>query len=80
MVTRNPKAVSSSLEKSPSAASFWRGGMVLLMCATLFAGCGGGDPQLAEALENIQNPDEAFRLQGLNTFSSMGEKAKPHAA
>ena len=81
MVTRNPKAVSSSPEKFPSAAPVWRVGMVLLVCAALFAGCvGGGDPRLAEALENIENPDEAFRLQGLKTFLAMGEKAKPHAA
>ena len=81
MVTRVTKAVSSSTEKFPSAASFWPMGMVLLVCAALFAGCaGGGDPRLAEALENIENPDEAFRLQGINTLSSMGEKAKPHAA
>ena len=81
MVTRDSKAVSPSPEKFPSAAPFWRVGMVLLVCAALFAGCaGGGDPRLAEALENIENPDEAFRLQGLKTFSAMGEKAKPHAA
>ena len=54
-------------------------GMVLLVCAALFVGCAAGDPKLAEALENIQNPDEAFRLPGINTLSSMGEKAKPHA-
>ena len=52
---------------------------MLLVCAALFAGCGGGDPQLTEALENIENPDGAFRLQGLKTFSAMGERAKPHA-
>ena len=79
MVTRNPKAVSPSPEKFPSAAPVWRMGMLLLLCAALFAGCAAGDPKLAEALENIQNPDEAFRLNGLNTLSSMGEKAKPHA-
>jgi hypothetical protein len=45
----------------------------------LFAGCGSGDPRLTEALENIENPDGAFRLQGLKTFSAMGEQAKPHA-
>ncbi len=81
MVTQNPKAVSSSTEKVPSAAHFWRVGTVLLVCAALFAGCGGGgDPKLAKALENIQAPDEASRLKGIETLSSMGEKAKPHAA
>jgi len=79
MASRNPKAVSSFTEKLPSTAPFWPMGMVLLVCAALFAGCGGGDPQLAEALGNIENPDGAFRLQGLKTFSAMGEKAKPHA-
>ena len=81
MVTRDSKAVSPSPEKFPSAAPVWRVGMVLLVCAALFAGCaGGGGPRLAEALENIENPDEAFRLQGLKTFLAMGEKAKPYAA
>jgi HEAT repeat protein len=79
MVTRNSKAVSPSPEKFPSAALLWRVGMVLLVCVALFAGCGGGDPRLAEALENIEHQDEAFRLQGLNTLSRMGDKAKPHA-
>ena len=79
MVTQNPKAVSPSPEKFPSAAPVWRVGMVLLVCVALFAGCGGGDPRLAEALENIEHPDGAFRLQGLKTFSAMGDKAKPHA-
>ena len=79
MVTQNLKAVSSLTEKLPSTAPFWCVGMVLLVCMALFAGCGGGDPRLTEALENIENPDGAFRLQGLKTFSAMGEKAKPHA-
>ena len=79
MISRNPKAVSSFTEKLPSTAPFWRVGMVLLVCVALFAGCGGGDPRLTEALENIENPDGAFRLQGLKTFSAMGEQAKPHA-
>jgi len=52
---------------------------VLLVCVALFAGCGAGDPKSVEALENIQHQDEAFRLQGLNTLSRMGDKAKPHA-
>lgn len=79
MVVQNQKAVFSSPEKLPSTAPFWRVGMVLLMCVALFAGCGGGDPRLTEALENIENPDGAFRLQGLKMFSAMGEQAKPHA-
>jgi len=79
MVTQNLKAVSSLTEKLPSTAPFWCVGMVLLVCMALFAGCGGGDPRLTEALENIENPDGAFRLQGLKTFSAMGEQAKPHA-
>ena len=81
MVTQNPKAVSPSPEKFPSAAPVWRVGMVLLVCVALFAGCGGGGgaPRLTEALENIEHPDGAFRLQGLKTFSAMGDKAKPHA-
>ena len=79
MVTQNSKAVSSSPEKFPSAAPFCRVGMVLLVCVALFAGCGAGDPKSVEALENIQHQDEAFRLQGLNTLSRMGDKAKPHA-
>ena len=54
-------------------------GMVLFVCVALFAGCGGGDPRLTEALENIQNPDEVFRLDGLKMLSAMGEKGKPHA-
>ena len=79
MATQNSKAVSSSPEKFPSAAPFCRVGMVLLVCVALFAGCGAGDPKSVEALENIQHQDEAFRLQGLNTLSRMGDKAKPHA-
>ena len=79
MASRNPKAVSTFTEKLPSTAPFWPMGMVLLVCAALFAGCGGGDPQLAEALGNIENPDGAFRLQGLKTFAAVGERAKPHA-
>jgi len=79
MISRNPKAVSSFTEKLPSTAPFWRVGMVLLVCVALFAGCGGGDPRLTEALENIENPDGAFRLQGLKTFAAVGERAKPHA-
>ena len=80
MVTQNPKAVSPTPEKLLSAAPFWRVGMVLLVCGALFAGCGpGGDPKSVEALENIQHPDEAFRLNGLSTLSRMGDKAKPHA-
>ena len=81
MVSRNPKAVVSSPEKSPSAASYWSMGMALLLCAALFTGCaGGGDPKLAEALENIESPEESFRLDGLKTLSGMGEQAKPHIA
>ena len=79
MVTQNPKAVSAFTEKVPSASSYWSMGMALLVSVALFAGCTGGDPRLTEALENIENPDGAFRLQGLKTFSAMGEKAKPHA-
>jgi hypothetical protein len=79
MISRNSKAVSFLTKKLPSTAPFWRVGMVLLVCMALFAGCGGGDPRLTEALENIENPDGAFRLQGLKTFSAMGEQAKPHA-
>ena len=79
MVTQNPKVVSPSSEKSPSAAPFCRVGMVLLVCVALFVGCAPGDPKSVEALENIQHPDEAFRLNGLSTLSRMGDKAKPHA-
>ena len=79
MVTQNPKVVSPSSEKFPSAAPVWRVGMVLLVCVALFAGCTPGDPKSVEALENIQHPDEAFRLNGLSTLSKMGDKAKPHA-
>ena len=53
--------------------------MVLLVCVALFVGCAPGDPKSVEALENIQHPDEAFRLNGLSTLSKMGDKAKPHA-
>ena len=80
MATRNPKAVFYSAEKCPSAAPAWRVGMLVLLCAALFTGCGGGGSPLAEALENIQSPDAAFRLQGIKTLGDMGEKAKPHAA
>lgn len=80
MISRNPKAVTSSPEKSPTAASYWSMGMALLVSVVLFVGCGGGDPVLAEALANIENADEAFRLQGLNSLSGMQEKAKPHIA
>ena len=80
MATRNPKAVFYSAEKCPSAAPAWRVGMLVLLCAALFTGCGGGDSPLAEALKNIQSPDAAFRLQGIKTLGDMGEKAKPHAA
>jgi HEAT repeat protein len=80
MVTRNSKAVSSSLEKSPSAASFWPMGMMLLVCAALFVGCAGGPPTaLEEALENIESSDEAVRLKGIEALSGLGEEAKPHA-
>ena len=79
MVPQDSKAVSPSPEKFPSAASYWPMGMVLFVCVALFAGCGGGDPRLTEALENIQNPDEVFRLDGLKMLSAMGEKGKPHA-
>ena len=79
MVTRNPKTASPSPEKFPSAALLWRVGMMLLVCVALFVGCAPGDPKSVEALENIQHPDEAFRLNGLSTLSRMGDKAKPHA-
>ena len=80
MVTQDSKAVFYSTEKCPSAAPAWRVGMLVLLCAALFTGCGGGDSPLAEALKNIQSPDAAFRLQGIKTLGDMGEKAKPHAA
>jgi len=80
MVTRVTKAVFSCTEKFPFAAPFWRVGMVLMVCAALFVGCSGGDPQLAKALADIESPDEATRSAGLDAFSAMGEKAKPHAA
>ena len=79
MVPQDSKAVFCSAEKFPSATAFGRVGMLMLLCAALFAGCAGGDPRLTEALENIQHPDEAFRLDGLSTLSGMGEKAKSHA-
>ena len=81
MVIQNPKAVASSPKNIPSAASFWPMGMVLLVCAALFAGCAAGAPNvLEEALANIESADEAFRVQGLNTLSGIPEKAKPHIA
>ena len=79
MVTQNPKVVSPSSEKFPSVALLWRVSMMLLVCVALFVGCAPGDPKSVEALENIQHPDEAFRLNGLSTLSKMGDKAKPHA-
>ena len=86
MVTQNPRAVSPSPEKFPSAAPVWRVGMVLLVCVTLFAGCGdegskplGGDPQLEEALEKLESTSDTERLAGLTTLSEMGDKPKPHA-
>ena len=83
MVTQNPKAVSPSPEKFPSAALVWRVGMVLLVCVALFAGCGGGDdpldPQLKEALGKLESTSDTVRLAGLTTLSGMGDKPKPHA-
>ncbi len=87
MVPQNPKAVSPSPEKFPSAAPVWRVGMVLLVCAALFAGCGddgkpsGGDPQLEEALGKLESTSDTERLAGLTTLSESkwGDKAKPHA-
>ena len=81
MVTQNPKAVSPSPEKFPSAAPVWRVGMVLLVCVALFAGCGGGtgDPQLDEALEKLESTSDTERLAGLTTLSEMGDKPKLHA-
>lgn len=82
MVTQNPKAVSPSPEKFPSAAPVWRVGMVLLVCVALFAGCGGsgtGDSQLDEALEKLESTSDTERLAGLTTLSEMGDKPKLHA-
>ena len=80
MVTQNPKAVSPSPEKFPSAAPVWCVGMVLLVCVALFVGCGGtGDPLLDEALEKLESTSDAERLAGLTTLSEMGDKPKPHA-
>ena len=81
MVTQNPKAVSPSPEKFPSAAPVWRVGMVLLVCVALFAGCssGTGDSQLDEALEKLESTSDTERLAGLTTLSEMGDKPKPHA-
>jgi HEAT repeat protein len=80
MVTQNPKAVSPSPEKFPSAAPVWRVGMVLLVCVALFAGCGGtGDPQLDEALGKLESTSDTERLAGLTTLSEMGDKPRLHA-
>ena len=81
MVTQNPKAVSPSPEKFPSAAPVWRVGMVLLVCVALFAGCssGTGDSQLDEALEKLESTSDTERLAGLTTLSEMGDKPKLHA-
>ena len=82
MVTQNPKAVSPSPEKFPSAAPVWRMGMVLIVCVALFAGCSGGDPldpQLEEALGKLESTSDTVRLAGLTTLSGMGDKPKPHA-
>ena len=87
MIAQNPKSVSPSPEKFPSAAPVWRVGMVLLVCAALFAGCGddgkpsGGDPQLEEALGKLESTSDTERLAGLTTLSESkwGDKAKPHA-
>jgi HEAT repeat protein len=80
MVAQNPKAVSPSPEKFPSAAPVWRVGMVLLVCVALFAGCGGtGDSQLDEALEKLESTSVTERLAGLTTLSEMGDKPKLHA-
>ena len=81
MVTQNPKAVSPSPEKFPSAAPVWRVGMVLLVCVALFAGCssGTGDSQLDEALEKLESTSDTERLAGLTTLSEMGDKPRLHA-
>ncbi len=82
MVTQNPKAVSPSPEKFPSAAPVWRVAMVLLVCVALFAGCGGDDPldpQLKEALGKLESTSDTVRLAGLTTLSEMGDKPKLHA-
>ena len=81
MVTQNPKAVSPSPEKFPSAAPVWRVGMVLLVCVALFAGCssGTGDSQLDEALEKLESTSDTERLAGLTTLFEMGDKPKLHA-
>ncbi len=81
MVTQNPKAVSPSPEKFPSAAPVWRVGMVLLVCVALFAGCGGGtgEPQLDEALAKLESTSDTDRLAGLTPLSEMGDKPRLHA-
>ena len=80
MFTQNPKAVSSSPNNILSAAPVWRVGVLLLFCAALFAGCGGGDsdPKLAKALADMESPDELTRSVGIDALAGMGEKAKPH--
>ena len=80
MFTQNPKAVSSSPNNILSAAPVWRMGVLLLFCAALFAGCGGGDsdPKLAKALADMESPDELTRSAGIDELAGMGEKAKPH--
>ena len=81
MATQNPRAVSPSPEKFPSAAPVWCVGVVLLVCVALFAGCGTGtgDPQLDEALEKLESTSDTERLAGLTTLSEMGHKPKLHA-
>lgn len=83
MVDQNPKTVSVSPEKFPSAVPVWCVGMVLLVCVALFAGCGGGDdpldPRLEEALGKLESTSDTERLAGLTTLSEMGDKPKPHA-
>jgi len=83
MVDQNPKTVSVSPEKFPSAVPVWRVGMVLFVCVALFAGCGGGDdpldPRLEEALGKLESTSDTERLAGLTTLSEMGNKPKPHA-
>ena len=54
---------------------------MLLVCAALIAGCGGGsgDPQLDKALEKLESTSDTERLAGLTTLAEMGDKPKPYA-
>ena len=58
--------------------------ILLLIINYLFMGCGDRDAVVVDPLESalvkIEDNSDAVRLEGINELSSLGDKAKPHAA